>query len=329
MSTNVVRVNGDYKIQIGQGGTITLDTNSGTLNVLGNLTVTGTTTTLNTTNLAIEDNIIVLNRGETGNGVAAGTAGIQISRGTATRGDAQLFWDESLNWDDPVSDTQVSGLFVFKTADGTINGIRTVSINTNGEDLYLINSGYGVISVHGTHDYEQQVTDDDHIPNKKYVDDTIAYNMSGGGGGTTGPIFSAYLSSNQSVSNGAWAQLLFDTVVFDSDTAYDNTSLYAFTPQTAGYYLITARASLNTSGSNMTEGWLRISKNGVDQAIGSNNLPTGTNPWISSVATTIVYMNGTTDYIEAYVSISDGNSGNRYAMSGIANTAIEGTFLRN
>jgi hypothetical protein len=181
MSTNVVRVNGDYKIQVAQGGTITLDTNSGSLNVLGNLTVTGTTTTVNTTNINIEDNILVLNRGETGNGVGEGTAGISIARGTASRGDAQILWDESLLWDDPVTDTQVSGLFVFKTTNNTINGIRTTSINTNGGDLYLINQGYGVISVHGTHDYEQQVLDDDDIPNKKYVDDTIAYNIGSSG----------------------------------------------------------------------------------------------------------------------------------------------------
>ena len=45
--------------------------------------------------------------------------------------------------------------------------------NSNGGDLYLINSGSGVLSVTGTNNYEGNVTDDDHIPNKKYVDDEI------------------------------------------------------------------------------------------------------------------------------------------------------------
>ena len=40
--------------------------------------------------------------------------------------------------------------------------------------MYLINAGTGVISVSGTNAYENQVTDDDDIPNKKYVDVQIA-----------------------------------------------------------------------------------------------------------------------------------------------------------
>ena len=65
------------------------------------------------------------------------------------------------------------GLFVFKNIANTTIGIRTVAIDTNGGDLYLINEGTGVISVTGTNNYEGSVTDDDHIPNKKYVDDEI------------------------------------------------------------------------------------------------------------------------------------------------------------
>ena len=61
----------------------------------------------------------------------------------------------------------------FKTADNAIIGLRTNAITTGGGDLYLINSGTGVISVSGTNNYETQITDDDDVPNKKYVDDAI------------------------------------------------------------------------------------------------------------------------------------------------------------
>ena len=54
-----------------------------------------------------------------------------------------------------------------------IRGILTNSIATGGGDPYLINSGTGVINVSGTADYETNVTEDDDIPNKKYVDDAI------------------------------------------------------------------------------------------------------------------------------------------------------------
>ena len=61
----------------------------------GNLTVSGTTTTLNTTDLNIEDNIIVLNSGETSAGVTSGSAGIEIERGTSTN--AQWIFNESVD----------------------------------------------------------------------------------------------------------------------------------------------------------------------------------------------------------------------------------------
>lgn len=69
------------------------------LNVAGNavidgdLTVNGTTTTIDTENLVIEDNIITVNNGEVGAGVTAVTAGIEIDRGSLDN--AQLVFDES------------------------------------------------------------------------------------------------------------------------------------------------------------------------------------------------------------------------------------------
>lgn len=50
----------------------------------GNLTVMGTTTSVETVNSVIQDNIIVLNKAEVGAGVTAGTAGIEIERGSLT-----------------------------------------------------------------------------------------------------------------------------------------------------------------------------------------------------------------------------------------------------
>lgn len=50
----------------------------------GNLTVTGSTTSVETINSVILDNIIVLNQNEVGAGVTAGSAGIEIERGSLT-----------------------------------------------------------------------------------------------------------------------------------------------------------------------------------------------------------------------------------------------------
>lgn len=54
----------------------------GSLTVTGDLTVNGTTTTLDTQNLVVEDNIILLNKNESGGGITAGSAGIEIERGS-------------------------------------------------------------------------------------------------------------------------------------------------------------------------------------------------------------------------------------------------------
>lgn len=68
----------------------------GALTVTGNLTVNGTTTTIDTNNIVIEDNVILLNKNEAGLGVTAGTAGIEIERGTANN--VSWIWDETNKW---------------------------------------------------------------------------------------------------------------------------------------------------------------------------------------------------------------------------------------
>lgn len=74
----------------GQSGTVTI---GDALVVTGDLTVNGTTTTLNTETLAVEDNIVLLNSNVTGTPTA--NAGIEVERGTSAN--ASLFWNESSN----------------------------------------------------------------------------------------------------------------------------------------------------------------------------------------------------------------------------------------
>lgn len=172
--SKILNVNtGNYVARVSSGNTITLDTGTqaGTVVVTGDLQINGTQTTVNSQTLDLVDNIITLNKGENGAGVTENTAGIQIDRGTAS--DALLVFDEQTSFNDPITQTVKAGTFVFKTADNAIIGLRTNAITTGGGDLYLINSGTGVISVSGTNNYETQITDDDDVPNKKYVDDAI------------------------------------------------------------------------------------------------------------------------------------------------------------
>jgi len=191
MSSKFLNVqDGDYKVTVREGGTITLDTGLeiGTVRITGDLVVDGQTTNILTENTVIEDQIIELNRGEIGAGVDDGTgrSGIQIDRGSLT--DAFWLFDETVAW----TDTQNPGTSDFgawspRDANGRILGLQTVSIVTPGTDLNLLGvytgpgneavPNPGKLTVLGTTDYEDRVTDDDDIPNKKYVDDAIIQNL--------------------------------------------------------------------------------------------------------------------------------------------------------
>lgn len=173
----IIKVNDDdYRIVVESGGTITLDTgtNVGGVQVTGNLSVLGTVFNITSDNTIIKDNIIVLNDGETGLGITPnqGTAGLNIKRGT--RADANFYFDENIRRDNEPTGPNFIGAFSFVDGDENLLSISTNNIHTGGNTLYLINDGSGVISVEGTLNYESNVLHDDHIPNKKYVDDAIA-----------------------------------------------------------------------------------------------------------------------------------------------------------
>jgi len=76
-------------MELWAGGSLGISTNANAttvhnnLIVTGDLTLNGTTTVVNSTDLNVTDNIITLNSGETGTSVTAGIAGIEIDRGTS------------------------------------------------------------------------------------------------------------------------------------------------------------------------------------------------------------------------------------------------------
>ena len=179
-----LRVNGDYSIKTEEGARITLDTgpNVGSVRVTGDLVVEGSTVIIEATNLDIEDNIIVLNKGETGAGVTLDYSGIEIDRGSL--GEASLIWNENIAIPAGSSSSNAGGwqfvsgtggVYSFSDSRLKLKEILTEDTTDSG-DLLLIGQGTGVVKVIGTDNYENQVTHDDDVPNKKYVDDTIQNN---------------------------------------------------------------------------------------------------------------------------------------------------------
>jgi hypothetical protein len=115
----------------------------------------------------------------------------------------------------------------------------------------------------------------------------------------TGPAFSAYNSTAQSVSSGAFTKCVLNVENFDTNNNFDNTTNYRFTPTVAGYYQISAKLRANGS-SSLNRVICSIYKNGQTTGrLFDMTVSFGTSGIFVSGAD-LLYMNGTTDYIELY-----------------------------
>ena len=171
-----LRVNGDYNIRAGDGAKITLDTgpaaSGGSVRVTGDLVVEGQTLNVAAANLNITDNIIKINDGETGAGITLVYSGLEVERGSLSN--ASLLYDETADtW--LIANNSAPGPFNYDESNLRLRKIYTNPTTDDG-DLTLIGTGSGVVKVFGTTAYELQVTHDDDLPNKKYVDDSILNN---------------------------------------------------------------------------------------------------------------------------------------------------------
>jgi len=113
-----------------------------------------------------------------------------------------------------------------------------------------------------------------------------------------GPAFSAYLASTQSVTNNVATKVTINTEVFDTNSNFDNATNYRFTPTVAGYYQVNGVLRLSAA-SSLSAGWVSIYKNGSEYSRGTeyNTAILGV-PQL--VVSDMVYLNGSTDYIELY-----------------------------
>jgi hypothetical protein len=124
------------------------------------------------------------------------------------------------------------------------------------------------------------------------------------------PAFSAYNSIATSVPNGVWTKLQNSNEEFDTANCYDNVTNYRFTPTVAGYYQVNgAWAQNGSSGVSNTA----VYKNGGQYKAGAQIVNNAS--YVQSTVSCLVYLNGTTDYIELY----------GYQQAGGTNTAYTGS----
>jgi len=195
-------------ISIGQAVATTSDVtfNSVTVSedvvVSGNLLVEGTTTTINTNEVNIGDNILLLNSDETG--TPSQNAGFEIERGTSTN--VSFLWDETADRWTLGSQSLVASSFIGSlsgnastasklqfarsitlggalTGSATFDGSQNITINAN------LNSGSIILGTDTTGDYVETVAAGAGI------------SVSGSGVGATATVSHADTSTQASVNN--------------------------------------------------------------------------------------------------------------------------------
>jgi hypothetical protein len=138
-----------------------------------------------------------------------------------------------------------------------------------------------------------------------------------------GPTFSAYRNATQSISSTTFTKVALDTETFDTDAAFDSTTNYRFQPLVAGYYQI--NASVNSAPSVSPSRLIPfIYKNGTVYAQGNdcNSIPGSGG---QSTVGTVLYLNGSTDYVELWAFIIAATAA---VGGGSPYTFMSGTFVR-
>lgn len=111
--------------------------------------------------------------------------------------------------------------------------------------------------------------------------------------------------SNQSITTATFTKVQLNSETYDTEGDFDSTTNYRWTPLTAGKYLVTA-GIYYASMSDAKLVYCSIYKNG--SVIASRAYHTGSATDITATCTTIVDMNGSTDYIELYCYHNNGSN---------------------
>jgi hypothetical protein len=121
---------------------------------------------------------------------------------------------------------------------------------------------------------------------------------------SSGPAFRAYRgTSGQSTTGSVWTKVQLNTETFDTDSCFDPTTNYRFTPNKAGYYQLNGTITYTYGG--QAEGAIYF--NGT-AAAKINKADVGGDGFGRNVGSDIMYFNGTTDYVELYAYSTAGST---------------------
>lgn len=134
-----------------------------------------------------------------------------------------------------------------------------------------------------------------------------------------GPAFRAECTSTTAVLTDQWTKVNLGGEVFDSN---GNFSSSRFTPTVAGYYFFNGSVDAQGGAKLLAAG---IYKNGTVRVSTGNQVTDAAATWISNVSA-LMYLNGTTDYVELFAYHDNGNS--RNIGMDVNRTFLEGFLAR-
>ena len=125
-----------------------------------------------------------------------------------------------------------------------------------------------------------------------------------GFGGANTPAFQAFLSSNQSIGHASATKIQFNTEVFDTASAYDNSTNYRFTVPSGqgGKYYIYAAVRPNTT-TDIDSTHIYVYKNGAERLQSS-----GRTEYYETLNCAMVDDLSVGDYLEVYYYQASGGS---------------------
>jgi hypothetical protein len=136
------------------------------------------------------------------------------------------------------------------------------------------------------------------------------------------PAFSAIQSAaGTALNSSSSVKLLFDTEQFDTNGNF-NLATDVFTPTVEGYYQITVAAMVPSNSTGVSA---QIFKNGVKISDGPAGAGFG-QFYSVSISNKLVYLNGSTDYIEAYA-VASGSITTFPSANGVG-TYFQGYMVR-
>ena len=125
------------------------------------------------------------------------------------------------------------------------------------------------------------------------------------------PMFKVSGANNIAITNNTRTKITFNSVEFDVGGYFDATTNYRYTPQVAGKYFINARAYITYASAGIENIYGYIYKNGSSVAQ-FQSIAGGIN-YGTVYVSSLIDMNGSTDYLEMYLMASVSTDAAYYA----------------